>query len=107
MNYKIKNTWYENLSDEITSELFVEVLNNTNGMKAQEIRDLSEKERQEKATDLGQEIFNLRFQLATGIIEIPSRLKSLRRDIARIKTIQKEVGDKLLQPALGKKEEKK
>ena len=39
MNYKIKNTWYENLSDEITSELFVEVLNNTNGMKAQEIRN--------------------------------------------------------------------
>ena len=76
-------------------------------MKAQEIRDLSDKERQEKATDLGQEIFNLRFQLATGKIENPSRLKSLRRDIARIKTIQKEVGDKLLQPALGKKEEKK
>ena len=59
-------------------------------MKAQEIRDLSEKERQEKVTDLGQEIFNLRFQLATGKIENPSRLKSLRRDIARIKTIQAE-----------------
>ena len=76
-------------------------------MKAQEIRDLSEKELQEKATDLGQEIFNLRFQLATGKIENPSRLKSLRRDIARIKTIQKEVGDKSLQPALEKNEEKK
>ena len=61
-------------------------------MKAQEIRDLSEKERDEKATDLGQEIFNLGFQLATGKIENPSRLKSLRRDIARIKTIQREVG---------------
>ena len=59
-------------------------------MKAQEIRDLSEKERQDKVTDLGQEIFNLRFQLATGKIENPSRLKSLRRDIARIKTIQGE-----------------
>ena len=76
-------------------------------MKAQEIRDLSEKERQEKATDLGQEIFNLRFQLATGKIENPSRLKSLRRDIARIKTIQREVGAKLPQPALEKKEAKK
>ncbi|MEE3253908.1 MAG: 50S ribosomal protein L29 [Nitrospinota bacterium] len=53
-------------------------------MKAQGIRDLSEKERQEKAVDLGQEIFNLRFQLATGKIENPSRLKSLRRDIDRI-----------------------
>ena len=76
-------------------------------MKAQEIRDLSEKERHEKATDLGQEIFNLRFQLATGKIENPSRLKSLRRDIARIKTIQREVGNKSTQPASEKKEEKK
>ena len=61
-------------------------------MKAKEIRDLAEKERQEKVNDLSQEIFNLRFQLATGKIENPSRLKSLRRDIARIKTIQREVG---------------
>ncbi len=76
-------------------------------MKAQEIRDLSEKERTEKVTDLGQEIFNLRFQLATGKIENPSRLKSLRRDIARIKTIQREAGDGSAQPAEEKTEEKK
>tara|TARA_B100000686_G_C16066125_1_gene607068 strand:+ start:321 stop:551 length:231 start_codon:yes stop_codon:yes gene_type:complete len=76
-------------------------------MKTQEIRDLSEKERQEKVADLGQEIFNLRFQLATGKIENPSRLKSLSRDIARIKTIQREGGAKLPQPALEKKEAKK
>jgi len=75
-------------------------------MKAQEIRDLSERERQEKAADLGQEIFNLRFQLATGKIENPSRLKSLRRDIARIKTIQRELGDGSSKPAEEKKEEK-
>ena len=68
-------------------------------MKAQEIRDLSEKERREKVTDLGQEIFNLRFQLATGKIENPSRLKSLRRDVARIKTIQQEAGADSPQPA--------
>ena len=76
-------------------------------MKAQEIRDLSEKEREDKVTDLGQEIFNLRFQLATGKIENPSRLKSLRRDIARIKTIQRELGDGSSQPAEEKKEEEK
>jgi len=76
-------------------------------MKAEEIRELSAKERQEKLADLGQEIFNLRFQLATGKIENPSRLKSLRRDIARIKTIQKEVGDGLSQPAGELKEEDK
>ena len=62
-------------------------------MKAQEVRDLTEKERQDRIADLGQEIFNLRFQLATGKIENPSRLKSLRRDIARIKTIQSEAKD--------------
>ena len=76
-------------------------------MKAQEIRDLSEKERQEKATDLGQEIFNLRFQLATGKIENPSRLKSLRRDIARIKTIQREVEGGAPKKAVEEKKEEK
>jgi len=76
-------------------------------MKAQEIRDLSEKEREDKLTDLGQEIFNLRFQLATGKIENPSRLKSLRRDIARIKTIQREAVDEVSKSLEGKKEESK
>jgi large subunit ribosomal protein L29 len=76
-------------------------------MKVQEIRDLSEKERQEKVGDLGQEIFNLRFQLATGKIENPSRLRGLRRDIARIKTIQRETKDGAAEPAKEKSEEKK
>jgi large subunit ribosomal protein L29 len=76
-------------------------------MKAQEIRDLSEKERQDKVTDLGQEIFNLRFQLATGKIENPSRLKSLRRDIAKIKTIQREAEDDSPEPVKEASEEKK
>ena len=59
-------------------------------MKAEEVRVLSEKEREEKITDINQEIFNLRLQLATGKIENPSRIRFLRRDIARLKTIQKE-----------------
>jgi large subunit ribosomal protein L29 len=76
-------------------------------MKAREIRDLSEKERQDKVVDLGQEIFNLRFQLATGKIENPSRLKSLRRDIARIKTIQSEAKVGSREPTKETSEEKK
>ncbi len=60
-------------------------------MKPQEIRELSEKEREEKVADLSQESFNLKFQLATGKIENPSRVRSIRRDIARIKTIQNEL----------------
>lgn len=63
-------------------------------MKASEVRDLSEKERQEKVDDLEQEFFNLKFQLATGKIENPGRLRLMRRDIARIKTIQKEAASK-------------
>ena len=75
-------------------------------MKAQEFRNLSEKERQEKLIDLGQEIFNLRFQLANGKIENPSRLKSLRRDIARIKTIQGEAKVDSPEPSKETSEEK-
>ncbi|MBI4383604.1 MAG: 50S ribosomal protein L29 [Nitrospinae bacterium] len=59
-------------------------------MKAEEVRNLSEKEREEKARDLQEELFNLKIQLATGKIENPGRLRYLRRDIAKIKTIQKE-----------------
>lgn len=59
-------------------------------MKAEEVRGLSEKEREEKIEDINQEIFNLRLQLATGKIENPSRIRFLRRDIARLKTIQNE-----------------
>jgi large subunit ribosomal protein L29 len=62
-------------------------------MKAQDIRELSAKEREEKIDDLRQEFFNLKFQLATGKIENPSRLKFIRRDIARIKTVLREVSD--------------
>jgi len=63
-------------------------------MKAHEVRDLTEKERQDKVGDLSQEYFNLKFQLATGKIENPSRLKYIRRDIARLKTILGESVDK-------------
>jgi large subunit ribosomal protein L29 len=59
-------------------------------MKVQETRELTEKERMERISDLSQEYFNLRFQLATGKIENPGRLKFIRRDIARLKTIVKE-----------------
>ena len=56
-------------------------------MKAREIRELTDTERSEKVADLNREYFNLRLQLATGKIENPSRLKFLRRDIARLKTV--------------------
>ncbi len=57
-------------------------------MKMQDIQELSEKERGEKLSDLREEYFNLKFQLATGKIENPGRLKYMRQDIARILTLQ-------------------
>ncbi len=63
-------------------------------MKAEEIRNLTEKERVEKIHDLSEEYFNLKFQVAAGKIENPGRMRFLRRDIARIKTIQAEVARK-------------
>ena len=59
-------------------------------MNAKEVRDLTGKERLEKMDDLGQEYFNLKFQLATGKLEASGRLKLIRRDIARLKTVIRE-----------------
>ena len=60
-------------------------------MKASELRNLTEEEREEKYTSLKAELFNLRFQAKTGRIEKPHRIRQIKRDIARIKTIMKEV----------------
>ncbi len=57
---------------------------------AKELRDLSNDELQTKAADLKKELFNLRFQQAMGQIENPMRLRTLRRDVAKTKTILKE-----------------
>lgn len=59
-------------------------------MKASELRELSRDELREKGEELVQELFNLRFQLATKQIENVGRIAAVRRDIARVKTIQRE-----------------
>jgi large subunit ribosomal protein L29 len=59
-------------------------------MKAGELRDLSDDESRTKLKELQEELFNLRFQLATGQIENVSRIRTVRRDNARLKTIQRE-----------------
>jgi large subunit ribosomal protein L29 len=58
--------------------------------KAKDLRDLSSEELVVKAADLKKEMFNLRFQQAMGQIENPMRLRTLRRDIAKTKTVLKE-----------------
>ncbi|MEE8264265.1 MAG: 50S ribosomal protein L29 [Gammaproteobacteria bacterium] len=59
-------------------------------MKARELRELSDNELQQKGQDLVEELFNLRFQLATGQIENVGRISAVRRDVARVKTVQRE-----------------
>jgi len=60
-------------------------------MKPNKLRDLSKQEVARKVDDLKQELFNLRFQLATGQLDNPMRIKQVRKDIARAKTILREM----------------
>ena len=57
-------------------------------MKAEEIRALSPDQLDEQLVKLKKEQFNLRFQRASGQLENTSRVREVRRDIARIKTVQ-------------------
>ena len=61
-------------------------------MKAAKWRDMSEDEVAQKARDLSEEIFKLRFQLSMGVAKNPSRLGQARRDLARAFTISRERG---------------
>jgi large subunit ribosomal protein L29 len=60
-------------------------------MKASEIRDMNIDEMEQKLSDLKDELFNLSFQHEIGQLENPQRMKETKRDIARIKTIIREV----------------
>ncbi|EUJ33897.1 50S ribosomal protein L29 [Listeria floridensis FSL S10-1187] len=59
-------------------------------MKANDIRELSTTEIKDQEKALKEELFNLRFQLATGQLENTARIKEVRKSIARMKTIVKE-----------------
>lgn len=59
-------------------------------MRARELRDLSNDELASKLAEFREELFNLRFQDATGALENTARLKQTKREIARILTVQNE-----------------
>ena len=59
-------------------------------MKVKEIRELSTEEINKKLVETKEELFNLRFQQATGNLEKPSRIKDLRHTVARLKTVLRE-----------------
>ncbi len=59
-------------------------------MKSSELRDMTRDELAQKEHDLRKELFNLRFQQATGEIENPMRIRAVKKDIARVLTIATE-----------------
>lgn len=61
-----------------------------NRMQINEIRELTTAEMVEKEKEFKKELFNLRFQLATGQLENTARLRHVRKSIARIKTVLRE-----------------
>lgn len=60
-------------------------------MKASELRDMSVEELQTKLTELKEELFNLRFQLAVNQLEYSSRIGAVKKDIARISTVLRQM----------------
>ena len=59
-------------------------------MKASEIREMSVEELETKLAGLKDELFNLRFQMATGQLDNPMKIREVKKSIAQIKTIQRE-----------------
>jgi large subunit ribosomal protein L29 len=63
-------------------------------MDLKELRQLTGDELSEKAKQLQQELFNLRFQMGTGRLENPMQIRKARRSIAQVKTVLREVEQK-------------
>ena len=59
-------------------------------MKVKEIRELSSADIEQKIVSCKEELFNLRFQQRTGVLEKPSRIRELRHEVARMKTVLRE-----------------
>jgi large subunit ribosomal protein L29 len=59
-------------------------------VKPAELREMADAELAQKLSALREELFNLRFQLATGQLDNPMRIRHVRKDIARVLTIQRE-----------------
>jgi len=66
-------------------------------MKAADLRELTPEELQAKLKELEEELFNLRFQLASQQLENTARLKESRRDIARVQTVLREKARQAIQ----------
>jgi large subunit ribosomal protein L29 len=59
-------------------------------LRPRELRDLTDEELEQRLVETRQELFNLRFQRATGALENTARLKLIKRELARILTVRQE-----------------
>ncbi|NLW90612.1 MAG: 50S ribosomal protein L29 [Syntrophomonadaceae bacterium] len=59
-------------------------------MIAKKMRDLTDEELVKKVSDYKEELFNLRFQMATGQLDNPMRIRDVKKNIARCKTVQRQ-----------------
>ena len=64
-------------------------------MKPRDMRDMNDEQLEAALHDRRQELFNLRFQAATGALDNPARLKLAKREIARILTVRNERAEKV------------
>jgi len=61
-----------------------------NSVKAKKMRDLTDEELVKRVSDYKEELFNLRFQMATGQLDNPMRIRDVKKNIARCKTVQRQ-----------------
>jgi len=59
-------------------------------VKAKKMRDITDEELVKKVSDYKEELFNLRFQMATGQLDNPMRIRDVKKNIARCKTVQRQ-----------------
>ena len=59
-------------------------------MIAKKMRELTDEELVKKVSDYKEELFNLRFQMATGQLDNPMRIRDVKKNIARCKTVQRQ-----------------
>jgi len=59
-------------------------------VKAKKMRDMTDEELVKKVSDYKEELFNLRFQMATGQLDNPMRIRDVKKNIARCKTVQRQ-----------------
>ncbi|MGI6421547.1 MAG: 50S ribosomal protein L29 [Syntrophomonadaceae bacterium] len=59
-------------------------------MKASNMRELTDEELRQKVSSYKEELFNLRFQMATGQLDNPMRIRDVKKNIARCKTVLRE-----------------